>query len=115
MSVHGLYVIYSEVNIDELRRFLLSFTGNSEDIGLMRLDHARTENLLHKETNRTLVTMVPNLFSLLLEEGYGKKNEMYDFKIKEYELKENNFPPSDCTYTLYIKMPEFILLEEAQR
>ena len=114
IECHKIYIIYSESSIDELRTFLEN-CSEKKDVGIMRLDHSR--NLLdktHNETNRTLVSLNPKLYKDLEEAGYSDKSE-YDFKIKPYDIRENNHPPENCCYSLYLALPlDKLSLEDIQ-
>ena len=113
-KVQEIYVIYSNYPIDDLREFLEQCTNNKNDIGIMRLDHFRGEEGKNKESNRTIVSLNPDLYKHLESLGYSEDTE-YDFKIKPYEIRRNNHPPEDCNYNIYIVLPLGVLeFEECQ-
>lgn len=104
---HRVYIIFSEFCIDDIRAFLESCTNNKYDVGTMRLDHLKS-NKETIETNRTIVSLNPDLFEMLRDSGYEEESE-YDFRIKPYDIRKNNYPPEDCCYSIYIVFPIQIL------
>ena len=105
---HNIYIIYSESSIEDVRDFLSSYTNNNYNIGIMRLDYIKDSDGKSKKTNRILVTLTDKIYKKLKDNNLTEKNE-YDFKIKSYELRNNNEPPENCAYTLYIKLPIYEL------
>src|SRR5438309_9720632 len=101
---HQIYLIYSEEPVDKIRQFLLSYSDNDTDIGIMRIDHSHYPDR-YRETNRTIVTMNPQVYQELIDKGYDNRNHQYDFRICKYEIRVSNHPPFDCGYALYMKMP----------
>ena len=107
MKKHNIFVIYSKQSEEDIRAFLNSYTDKSEDIGLIRSDHIKDDKGLNRETNRRLITLTDDIYRELKKDGYTE-NTKFDFKIKTYEIRDNNNPPEDCSYVLYIKFPSVL-------
>ncbi len=106
----GVYTIYSEQPLDDIRTFLETFTDDKSDVGMMRIDHVRDDNGEYKETHRTLVCLHPRVYAHLCLEGHNKRStEGHDFRIAPYEIRQGNHPPKDCGYALYIRLPLDVL------
>ena len=92
----NIYIIYSSYSIETMLKFLDSFMPNA--VGLTKII---MDSLLN-ETNKTIVVMKPELYDLLIENGYGVTRFEIDFKIKKYKFNENILPPLDKSSNLFI-------------
>lgn len=92
----SIYIIYSSLSIEAMLNFLNGFMPNA--VCLTKIIYDAYFN----ETNKTIVVMKPELYELLLENGYGVTRFEIDFKIKKYKFNENILAPLDKSSNLFI-------------
>jgi hypothetical protein len=118
LSQYVLTVFYSEKPLDEIRDTVNSFDpdGEPDTNGIIRGDAVRTVRLDlqrskaetgytdYTETNRCIATVKRGAFEALFE--LFNKRTQYDLRVSEYQIREGNHPPKDCTYALFIPIPK---------
>lgn len=91
---HNLYIVYSNKNPEEIYLYLLSLPGISpQQIGPVRRDYSRNDKGQYLESNRRI--------TLLDEDVYNILNNRKLLNIKPYDIREDNYPPSDSVFHLY--------------
>lgn len=77
-----IYIIYSYWSLDKIRDFLNQILPDS--VGIMKVIY----NVHYQQTNRTIAVLKPELYSLLMNLGYGVTRFDIDFKIKKYKFND---------------------------
>ena len=92
----NIYIIYSSYSIDKLLNFLNGYMQDAVCLTKIIYDFSMNE------TNKTIIVMKPELYQLLIQNGYGVTRFEIDFKIKKYKFNENILPPLDKSSNLFI-------------
>ncbi len=92
----NIYIIYSSYSIEKLLNFLNGYMQGG--VCLTKI----VKDVFFNETNKTIVVMKPELYQLLIQNGYGVTRFEIDFKIKKYKFNENILAPLDKSTNLFI-------------
>lgn len=96
LDKYPIYIIYSGWSIEKIYNFLNDTMKNS--VCMMKIIYDSSFN----ETNKTIAVLNPELYDILINNGYSITRFELDFKIKKYKFKENIFPPPDKSSNLFI-------------
>lgn len=107
---YAVAVIFSSWPLGQVCAFLEDELGaNQSQIGFMRIDRFKG-----KETNRTLLLLDRTLLDAAESRGFTRQQRGLDFKMAEYELRENSFPKEGYTRNFYIPLPNTVTADEAR-
>jgi hypothetical protein len=116
MENYCLAVVYSKEDIKAVESLINSydplakpgrdgFCEGGKAVATIRSDykHSRSEDCT--KTNRMIVGLKNGAFNLLLKAADAGAFVGYDFRIVPYDIREANYPPQDCVYSLYLQVP----------
>jgi len=99
--MYNLYIIYSNSNINDILKSLYSYTNSNFQIGPIRRDFTRNKKTNeYIESNRKIIYIENSLFDILKEQKLNEKTK-YDFRIIPYDIRKDNYPPSDSVEHLF--------------
>jgi len=105
-----LYTISSGQNLSELRDLLVSFAGDANLVGNLRVNYRRLIDKVggsgeYRSTNCTIAVLRSDVFAAIEAAGRSEYSRVHDFGIKPYVLQPHNYPPRGCEHALYFSLP----------
>ena len=94
--MNHIFIIYSSWSIETMLKFLNGFMPDAVCMTKIMLDASLNE------TNKTIIVMKPELYYLLIQQGYGVTRFEIDFKIKKYKFNDLILQPQDKSSNLFI-------------
>jgi hypothetical protein len=106
-------IVYSSKLIGDVINFIASYG----DVYTARDDYTKKFNdngdKNYQKTNHKIITMASKTYQALVDAGYGERSK-WDFYIQPYQIRRKNLPPKECSYTLFIPIPNIYNLNVSE-
>lgn len=103
-KIYPVFLLHCKWSIHNLDKFLSKYGT----VGTLRIVY--TNNRV--ETNRTIAILSDDVFQKLQNEGYDVRSPDRELTISRFELRESCFPTQDRNSTLFIPVPNSLILQD---